>query len=96
MTDTPEGESVTDILNVSEAARELTELLNEDVRPRDISKLFYDRTLRDDLCPIIGNRRMIPRDYLEQIEWALRRAGKLRHRYAEDEQAASKEAADDE
>ena len=85
-----------DVLNVSEAARELTEILGENVRPRDISALFYDRALRDDLCPIVGNRRMIPRDYLTQIEWALRRAGKLRHGYADDEQAAKEEAGGDE
>ena len=47
------------------------------VRPKDISDLFYARQLRDDLCPIVSGRRLIPLDYVEMIEMALRRAGKL-------------------
>ena len=66
-------------LIVSEAARELTEVLGEQVKPRDISQLFYDRELRDDLCPIIGGRRLIPRDYLPEIVRALRRHRKISH-----------------
>jgi hypothetical protein len=58
-------------ITVSEAARELG------VKPRDISDLFYKRVLRDDLVPIIGGRRLIPRDYLEVVAMELRRAGKL-------------------
>jgi len=57
-------------LSVSEAARRLG------ARPKDISDLFYRRELRDDLCPIVGGRRLIPTDYLSQIQAALRRAGK--------------------
>jgi hypothetical protein len=57
-------------LNVSEAARRLGAV------PRDISDLFYKRELRDDLCPVLGGRRMIPIEYLDMIEMALRRAGK--------------------
>ena len=57
-------------LTVSEAARRLG------ARPRDITNLFYLRELRDDLCPIVGDRRLIPEDYLWCIQMALRRKGK--------------------
>ena len=58
-------------LTVSEAARQIG------ARPRDITDLFYRRLLRDDLCPIVGDRRLIPQDYLPQIAAALRRKGRL-------------------
>lgn len=56
-------------LSVSQAARQLR------ARPRDISDLFYRRRLRDDLCPIVGGRRLIPEDYLDMIAAELARAG---------------------
>jgi hypothetical protein len=56
-------------LTVSEAAREIL------ANPRDITRLFYDRKLRDDICPIVRGRRQIPRSYLDEIRAALRRAG---------------------
>jgi hypothetical protein len=55
---------------VSEAARRLG------ANPKDISTLFYTRQLRDDLCPIVAGRRMIPTDYVDVIAAALKRAGK--------------------
>jgi hypothetical protein len=45
--------------------------------PKDISVLFYLRKLDDARCPIVGGRRLIPEDYLPEIERALREAGKL-------------------
>ena len=57
-------------LSVSEAARHLN------ARPRDISDIFYRRQLRDDLCPIVAGRRLIPEDYLPEIARALKRAGR--------------------
>ncbi len=51
---------------VSEVARRLG------VRPRDISDLFYQRRLDDARCPIVGGRRLIPADYISDIEAALR------------------------
>lgn len=57
-------------LSVSEAARRLR------ARPRDISDLFYRRRLRDDLCPIVGGRRLIPEDYLDMIADKLSRSGR--------------------
>ncbi len=53
-------------LSVSDAARRL------EARPRDISDLFYRRMLRDDLCPIVAGRRLIPEDYLDRIAQVLR------------------------
>ena len=57
-------------LSVSGAARQLG------ARPKDISELFYRRVLRDDLCPIVAGRRLIPANYLPMIAAALRREGK--------------------
>ena len=57
-------------LSVSDVARQLR------ANPKDISDLFYKRQLRDDLCPIVAGRRLIPPDYLAVVAAALRRAGK--------------------
>ena len=57
-------------MSVGEVARKLK------ARPQDISDLFYKRKLRDDLCPIIAGRRLIPPDYLDVIRWALKREGR--------------------
>lgn len=67
-----------DVLSVSDAARELSQELREEVRPRDISRLFYERDLRDDLCPIVSGRRVIRRDYLSMVVMAMRRRGWIR------------------
>ncbi len=56
-----------DFLFVSEAARELGSQLGAEVRPQDLSNLFYRRALRADLCPVIAGRRLIPREYLATI-----------------------------
>jgi len=58
-------------LSVSEAARRLG------ARPKDISDLFYRRQLRDDLCPIMAGRRLIPESYLDMIALVLKRAGRI-------------------
>lgn len=64
--------------SVSGAARELSAQIGAEIRPRDISQLFYQRLLRDDLCPLVGGRRIIPAEYLPQVLAALRRAGHVR------------------
>jgi len=64
-----------DWLCVGEAARELSSDLGVAVKPRQITTLFYERELRDDLCPIVGGRRLIPRSYLPMIASAIRRRG---------------------
>ena len=58
-------------LSVSEVARRLG------ARPRDVSDLFYRRVLRDELCPIVAGRRLIPEWYVEIIASVLRRHGRL-------------------
>ena len=45
------------------------------VRPSRITQLFYERRLRDDLCPIIAGRRLIPPSYVPIIALELRRKG---------------------
>jgi hypothetical protein len=57
-------------VSVSEAARRLR------AKPRDISDLFYRRQLRDDLCPIVAGRRLIPESYLDLVALALKHAGR--------------------
>ena len=59
------------LLSVSDVARRLG------AKPKDISDLFYKRELRDDLCPVVAGRRLIPESYLDQIEAALRRNGRI-------------------
>ena len=54
-------------VSVSEVARRIG------VPPRSISDLFYSRELRDDLCPIVGGRRLIPEQYVDEIAAALAR-----------------------
>lgn len=58
-------------LSVSDAVRRIG------TRPRDIGDFFYGRKLRDDLCPIVAGSRVIPEEYLPQIEQALRRLGRI-------------------
>jgi hypothetical protein len=48
------------------------------VRPRDITDLFYKRLLPDERCPILGGRRLIPRDLVPVIEAKLRERGLIR------------------
>ena len=55
------------LFSVSEVARRFGS------NPREISDLFYRRELRDDICPIVTGRRLIPETYLPEIEAALRR-----------------------
>lgn len=55
-----------DYLSVSDAARELG------LRPRAISDAFYSRKLDDSMCPVVGRRRLIPRQYLPVIQRVLK------------------------
>ena len=59
-------------LIVSEVARRIP-----GSKPRDITALFYERRLDDSLCPIIGQRRLIPPEYVSVIEAKLRELGRL-------------------
>ncbi len=57
------------LLSVGDVARRLN------VRPSQVTQLFYERRLRDDLCPIVGGRRLIPQNYVEVIAMELKRKG---------------------
>jgi hypothetical protein len=78
MADDTRGQAVQDYFTVSEASRRL----GPGVAPRDISDLFYARRLDDRRCPIVGGRRLIPADYLPQVEAALRAVGRLEDAHA--------------
>ncbi len=58
-----------DLLSVGDVARLLG------VKPAQVTALFYERRLRDDLCPIVAGRRLIPPDYIDVIAMELRRKG---------------------
>lgn len=45
------------------------------VRPHQVTALFYERRLRDDLCPIVSGRRIIRESYVRVIAVELRRKG---------------------
>ncbi len=62
-------------LTVTDAADELSAQAGEMIRPRDISDLLYKRILDVNRCPIVGDRRMIPRDYLPTVLEVLRMRG---------------------
>ena len=62
---------IMELTSISEIARRLG------IPPRLISDLFYARKLDERRCPLVGNRRVIPLDYLPEIEAALRKAGYL-------------------
>jgi len=64
-------------LSVSETARRISASEGRQIKPRTITMLFYDRHLREDICPIVGGHRIIPDNYVGHIVSALRRQGKL-------------------
>lgn len=64
---TLEGLVMRDYSCVSDVARRIG------AHPKDISDLFYRRILRDEVCPIIGGRRLIPESYVPEIARVLQR-----------------------
>jgi hypothetical protein len=58
-------------------ARSLSERLGVIVRPCDITDLFYKRILKEDRCPILAGRRLIPKDLIPAIERELRDRGRI-------------------
>lgn len=67
-----------EVFTVSEVARILSRRTGQTVSPQCISNLFYKRLLDDDRCPVTGRCRLIPEEYLPEIEQALGRRGVLR------------------
>lgn len=66
-----------EMMTVSEVARQISRQTGTDIRPRDISDLFYSRDLPETLAPIVGGRRLIDEKHLPLIWEALRERGKL-------------------
>ncbi|MDZ4685012.1 MAG: hypothetical protein SH850_07970 [Planctomycetaceae bacterium] len=52
------------------------------IAPRIISDLFYSRHLNDAECPIVNGRRIIPREYVGEVERVLRDRGIIGKREA--------------
>jgi hypothetical protein len=48
------------------------------VPPQVISGLFYRRLLDDRACPVVNGRRLIPDDYIDEVERCLRARGLIR------------------
>jgi hypothetical protein len=65
-------------MSVSDCADLIGREYGAAVRPSDITRLFYQRELRTDLCPVSRGRRDIPATYVPQVAAVLRRRGKLR------------------
>jgi hypothetical protein len=63
--------------SVSDIARELSARYAGVIRSRDITDLFYKRLLDDDVCPVVGGRRLIPRSYVPEVVDALRKQGRI-------------------
>jgi hypothetical protein len=62
---------------VGDIARGLSDQLGRDVRPADITNLYYRRILPDDHCPVVAGRRLIPLDMVPAIEAKLRERGRF-------------------
>ena len=65
-------------MTVGGLIHELSRRVGQEVLPRAISDLFYNRVLSDERCPILGGRRLIPRDYVPEVERVLRERGVIR------------------
>jgi hypothetical protein len=72
-----------DHFNVLGAVHRLSRSLGAAVPPSAISALFDKRRLGDDLCHIVGGRRLIPSDYLPSIPEALLRRQPFREELRE-------------
>lgn len=60
-----------DFVGVADAARRIG------ARRVDVSKVIYDGAIREDLAPLVGGRRLVRVDALEQVRAALVRRGKV-------------------
>jgi hypothetical protein len=66
---------MSELMTVSDVARELSDQFKEVIQPRVITDLFYKRLLDDNRCQVLGGRRLIPRDYLAEIRRILTEKG---------------------
>jgi hypothetical protein len=66
---------MTEFLTASMISREVEEQSGVQVNPRIISDLLYQRRLDVRNCPMIGGRRLVPRDLMPAVLHALRERG---------------------
>jgi hypothetical protein len=59
------------LLTVSQVARQIESNTGLIIPPQRISNLFYRRILDGNRCPIVGRFRLIPVDYVPEVERAL-------------------------
>lgn len=63
---------IVDAMFAGQVAVEVGRQLGRTVTPREITALFYERVVSDDLGPVVGGRRMIRPEAVEVIVAALR------------------------
>ena len=51
------------------------------VNGRTLARLFYDRVLDADRCPVVSGRRQIPIEYVPAIRLELERRGLIRREH---------------
>jgi hypothetical protein len=65
------------VLTVGKAAQRIADETGVSVPPHLISTLFYKRLLNSEYCPVVGQIRLIPEDYLPTIVRVLQERGTL-------------------
>jgi hypothetical protein len=64
-----------EFLCVSEVSREAEQQLGIPVSPKAVSDLLYQRRVDVRRCPMLGGRRLVPRDLLPEVIRILRERG---------------------
>jgi hypothetical protein len=70
------------VLTVGQCAKEIASELGVPVHPKILSDGFYQGVLDSTCCPVVGGRRLIPREQVPRIIETLQHAGKLKRRAA--------------
>ena len=68
---------MSDHVTVGMAARIIERRTGNSVPPHLITNLFYKRYLDQQVCPLVGRFRLIPENYIPEIERVLRERGIL-------------------
>lgn len=63
------------MLSVGEVCRLIGERRGVEIPPQRLSDLIYRRILSSARCPVVGNARRIPADYVPEIEAVLEARG---------------------
>lgn len=64
---------MTDLMNVTEASRELATVFGLQVTPHELSNMIYRRVVGPDLAHMIGGRRVLSRESLPRVADLIRR-----------------------